>query len=101
MDALVNGQGSACRRQFGIEQVPAAESLHDCDPDAEPLYSVIIYYTGERAFLTLSGSMPRGREGAEALAEAFDFAAACEGQPDRANRGQAGRTPRRPSPGQP
>lgn len=50
--------------------------------DAEPLYSVIIYYTGERAFLTLSGSMPRGREGAEALAEAFDFASACEGQPE-------------------
>ena len=77
--------------EWAYKTASGAELCIDCsregtvfDPtseDAEPLYSVIIYYTGENAFLTLSGSMPRGREGAEALAEAFDFAVACEGVP--------------------
>lgn len=49
----------------------------------EALYrSVLIHYTGEDAFLNLSGQVPGGREQAEALAEAFDFAAACEGEPE-------------------
>lgn len=49
----------------------------------EALYrSVLIHYTGEDAFLSLSGQVPGGREQAEALAEAFDFAAACEGEPE-------------------
>ena len=76
--------------EWAYQTASGAELCIDCsregsnlDPSAgEPFYSVIIYYTGENAFLTLSGQMPRGREGAEALAEAFDFAAACEGQPE-------------------
>ena len=44
--------------------------------------SVLIHYTGEDAFLNLSGQVPGGREQAEELAEAFDFAAACEGEPE-------------------
>ena len=76
--------------EWAYKTASGAELCIDCsregsnlDPSAgEPFYSVIIYYTGENAFLTLSGQMPRGREGAEALAEAFDFAAACEGLPE-------------------
>ena len=45
-------------------------------------HTVILHYTSENAFLTLSCQVPGGREQAEALADAFDFAAACEGQPE-------------------
>ena len=49
----------------------------------EALYrSVLIHYTGEDAFLNLSCLIPGGREEAEKLAEAFDFASACEGRPE-------------------
>ena len=51
--------------------------------ERDTLYrSVLIHYTGEDAFLNLSCLVPGGREEAEQLAEAFDFAAACDGQPE-------------------
>ena len=48
----------------------------------EIYHSALIHYTGEDAFLNLSCQLPGGREQAERLAEAFDFSAACEGQPE-------------------
>ena len=50
--------------------------------EARFAHTVILHYTSENAFLTLSCQVPGGREQAEALAEAFDFAAACEGLPE-------------------
>ena len=53
------------------------------NPETEDLYhAVLIHYTGKDAFLNLSSQVPGGREQAEKLAEAFAFAAACNGTPE-------------------
>ena len=53
------------------------------NPESEDLYhAVLIHYTGKDAFLNLSSQVPGGREQAEKLAEAFAFAAACNGTPE-------------------
>ncbi|MBR5094686.1 MAG: hypothetical protein IK095_06285 [Oscillospiraceae bacterium] len=87
-------QDPGAYEEWGYRNAFGNEVCIDCSKEADAPYldpaapeeprsahTVILHYTTEDAFLTLYCQVPGGREGAEALADAFDFAAACEGVP--------------------